>query len=66
MTFDGAFKFDKQVSSVIQTSFYQLRLIAKVKGHLSPTDLERVIHAFITAQLDYTATHFMLVLTCHC
>ncbi len=53
MTIDSAFKFDKQVSSVIKTSFYQLRLLAKIKGYLPPKDPERVIHAFITTQLDY-------------
>lgn len=53
VTFDSALKFDKQIRSVIQTSFYQLSLLAKVKGYLSPQNLERVIHAFITSRLDY-------------
>lgn len=53
MTFGSVFKLNKQVSSVIQTSFYQLRLIAKVKSYLSPKYLEKVIHAFITARLHY-------------
>lgn len=50
---DGAFKLDKQVSSVVKSSFFQLRLPAKVKPYLSQKDREKVIHAFITSRLDY-------------
>ena len=50
---DGAFKLDKQVSSVVKASFFQLRLLAKVKPYLSQKDLEKVINAFITSRLDY-------------
>lgn len=51
--FDSAFKFDKQISSVVKTSFFHLRLLAKVKQYMLPKDFERVIHAFITSRLDY-------------
>ena len=51
--FDGAFKFESQVSAVVRNSFYHLRTIAKTKAYLSHSDLERVIHAFITSRLDY-------------
>lgn len=51
--FDSAFKLDKQISSVVKTSFFQLRLLAKVKPYLLRKDFERVIHAFITSRLDY-------------
>lgn len=43
----------KQISSVVKTSFYQLRIISKLKSVLSYNDLEKVIHAFITSRLDY-------------
>src|SRR4029434_7347240 len=33
--------------------FYQLRTIAKIKSFLSPKDLEKVIHSFISSRLDY-------------
>ena len=42
-----------QVKKVVQTCFYQLRTIAKIKSILSFADLEKVIHAFITSRLDY-------------
>ena len=43
------FKFDKQIYSVV---FFQMRLVAKVKGYLPQKDLERVIIAFLTSHLD--------------
>ena len=51
--FDGDFNFKKQISSVVSGSFYQLRLIAKVRAYIPQKDLERIIHAFITSRLDY-------------
>ena len=51
--FDNGLKFNKQISSVISTSFFQLRLLAKVKSFLSRQDLETAIHAFISSRLDY-------------
>ncbi|XP_061735347.1 discoidin, CUB and LCCL domain-containing protein 2 isoform X1 [Nerophis ophidion] len=51
--FGSDFKFQKQISSVVQKSFYQSRQIAKVKPLLSGHDLEKLIHAFISNGLDY-------------
>lgn len=51
--FDSAFQFEKQISSVVKASFFQLRLLAKVKPYRLRKDFERVIHAFITSRLDY-------------
>lgn len=51
--FDCRLKFDKQISSVVRTSFFQLRLLAKVKPFLNRQDLEKAIHAFISSRLDY-------------
>lgn len=51
--FDSAFKLDKQISSVVKTSFFQLRLLSKVMVYLPPHDFERVIHAFISSHIDY-------------
>ena len=47
------FKFNKQMSSVVKSSFFQLRTIAKIKSHLPPKQLEMVIHAFISTRIDY-------------
>lgn len=50
---DNGFKLDRQISSVIKSSFFQLRLVTKNKAYLPPRDLERAKHAFITSCLDY-------------
>lgn len=50
---DSDFKLDKQINSVIKSSFFQLRLLSKVKSFLSFNDFEKVIHAFISTRLDY-------------
>ena len=50
---DGAFKLDKQVSSVDKASFFQLRLPAKVQHYLRRADLEKVTHTFTSSRLDY-------------
>lgn len=51
--FDSELCFNKQISSVVKNSFYQLRIISKIKHSLSYHNLEKVIHAFITSRLDY-------------
>ena len=55
VTFDSGPRFDKQIRSVVSTSFFQLRLLAKVKPFLSRQDLEKAIqrlfHQFKTGLL---------------
>jgi len=51
--FDNSLKFNKHISSVIGSSFFHLRLLAKIKTFLSGKSLEVAIHAFITTRLDY-------------
>lgn len=51
--FDELLKLDKQISSVIGSSFYQLHLLSKTKHFLSATSLEMAVHAFFTWRLDY-------------
>lgn len=51
--FDSSLNFNKQVSSVVKGSFYQLRTVAKLKHFLSKKDLETIIHAFVSSRLDY-------------
>ena len=45
---DSNLKFDAQVSSVVKSSFYQLRRLTKAKPFLSLHHFEIWIHAFIT------------------
>ena len=51
--FHSALTFDKQMYSVVKGSFFHLRTIAKLKSFLSFKDLEIVIHALISSQIDY-------------
>ncbi len=53
VVFDEHLKFDRQINSVVKSSFFQLRLLSKTKYFLSFKNLEKVIHAFITSKLDY-------------
>ncbi|KAK0145058.1 hypothetical protein N1851_016060 [Merluccius polli] len=53
VTFDSHLRFDKQINNVVRTSFFQLRLLAKVKMFLSRHDLEKATHALIHSRLDY-------------
>ncbi len=56
---DSSFKLDKQIRSVEKNSFFQLRLLAKVKPYLHQKDFERVIHAFDTSHLDCCNSLYM-------
>ncbi len=50
---DQHLKFDKHISSIIGSSFYQLRLLSKIRDFLTPKALEMAVHAFVTSRLDY-------------
>ncbi|KAF7666430.1 hypothetical protein LDENG_00106200, partial [Lucifuga dentata] len=51
--FDTNLSFDAQVTKMMQTCFFQLRQITKMKSFLSFTDVQKVIHAFIYSRLEY-------------
>lgn len=41
------------MSLVVESSFYQSRLISKAKPYIPRKDLEKRIHAFVTSRLVY-------------
>ncbi|KAI2654725.1 Queuine tRNA-ribosyltransferase catalytic subunit 1 [Labeo rohita] len=49
--FHSSLKFDKQLSAVVKSCFYQLRLLSKVKHFLSRKNFETAIHDFVTSRL---------------
>ena len=51
--FDSELSFDSQVTKVVQSCFRQLRQLTRIRSFLSSTDLEKVVHAFISSRLDY-------------
>ncbi len=58
---DSDFKLEKQINSVIKSSFFQLRLLSKVKYFLSFSYFERVIHSFISTRLDCCNALYVVV-----
>lgn len=50
---DNNLQFDRQIASVVGSSFFHLRSFAKIKSFLSNASLEVAIQAFITSRLDY-------------
>ena len=51
--FDPQISFNTHITKVVQSCYYQLRNISKIKSFISTTDLETVTHAFISSRLDY-------------
>lgn len=53
VVFDSVLSYDAHVCSIVKTSFFHLRNIAKLRSILSQGDAEKLVHAFITSRLDY-------------
>ena len=49
---------DQHIKSLTRTGFFQLRNIAKIRGTVSHSELEMIIHAFISSRLDYCNSIF--------
>lgn len=58
VTFDHCFKIDKQIDSVVRASFYQLRLLSKVKPFLNRSDLEK------TSSMLLSVPELIIVMLC--
>lgn len=50
---DSDLTFNNHIKSVTKSAFYQLKNISRIKGFMSQTDQEKLIHAFISNRLDY-------------
>uniref|UniRef100_A0A669D7L0 Reverse transcriptase domain-containing protein n=1 Tax=Oreochromis niloticus TaxID=8128 RepID=A0A669D7L0_ORENI len=55
---DPALTLDSHVKSLVRSCFYHLRNISKLSSIISYTELEIVIHAFISSRLDYCNSLF--------
>ena len=53
LVMDTYLSMDLQVAKTCQTGYFQLRSIRSVQRVLPPDVLEKLVHAFITAHLDY-------------
>ena len=56
--FDNNMYLDQHIKSLTRTCFFQLRNIAKIRGAVSHSELEMIIHGFISSQLDYCNSIF--------
>ena len=50
--FDQQMSMDKHVTNIRKNCFFYLRKIARIKEHLSTSDIQTSVHAFITSKLD--------------
>lgn len=58
------FDKDLKLASVVQGSFYRLRLLTKVESFLNCPDLEKASHAFISSKLDYCNALYVGISQC--
>ncbi len=49
---DFTLSFNDHIGKVVKTAFFHLRNISRIQSSLSQQDVETVIHAFVTSQLD--------------
>ncbi len=50
---DSNLSFENHISNVTKTAFFHLRNISKLWNMLSVSDVEKLVHAFMTSRLDY-------------
>ncbi len=50
---DSNLSFENHISHVTKTAFFHLRNIVKLRNMLSFSDVEKLVHAFMTSRLDY-------------
>jgi hypothetical protein len=51
--FDSLLAFDLQIQRVTSVSYMHLRKISSIRNRISKSNLEVLVHAFISSQLDY-------------
>ena len=51
--FDSILTFENQIQKVASVSYASLRKISSIRNRLSGSNLETLIHAFISSHLDY-------------
>ena len=50
---DDTLSMDKQISTMCKSAFFHLHNIAKIRKYISLQHCEILLHAFVTAKLDY-------------
>lgn len=57
--FDEYMLHKKYSKELVKNSFFQLRILSKLKCIISTKELEMIIHAFVSSRLDYCSSLFM-------
>ena len=52
VTFDEYMSMNKHITNTCKSCFFHLRKIARIKDYLSTSDIQTLVHAFITSKLD--------------
>ena len=50
--FDKCFNFEEHIKSILKSSHYHIRNIAKIRKYIDEESAKIVVHAFVTAKLD--------------
>ena len=50
---DSHLDFDQHVSTLVSTCLFHLKNITKIKRFLNRSELEKLVHAFMTSKFDY-------------
>ena len=52
VTFDEYMSMNKHITNICKSCFFHLRKIVRIKDYLSTSDIQTLVHAFITSKLD--------------
>ena len=52
VTFDEYMSMNKHITNICKGCFFHLRKIARIKNYQSTSDIQTLVHAFITSKLD--------------
>ena len=52
VTFDEYMSMNKHITNICKSCFFHLTKIARIKDYLSTSDIQTLVHAFITSKLD--------------
>ncbi len=52
VTLDQHMSMEKHITNICKNCFFHLRKIARIKEYLSMSDIQTLVHAFITSKLD--------------
>ena len=58
--FDASMFMQEHITRVVQASYLSIRNIYRIRAVLTPDSLKTVVHAFITARIDYNCNSLLI------